>query len=236
MKITSHTVLHNLSIILNFSCYAGSSNTIVISSVVSVVLIVALAVAAAAIIIFALVFVQIKRKRAALLQQDYYDDTIPQSPIAKSVQDKKDGGRESSIDASYLSISTSNKCEPGDSDSLYATIGDAEAENDVCIRMNENLAYQPSTNFSSYATIGDTEASECIGMGENSAYQPSTNFSLASNSAYVTNAGVANEIELRGRCIDQMKELVKLHESGVLSDAEFERERLYYVNKMQELK
>ena len=177
MKITSHTVLHNLSIILNFSyCCTGSSNTIVISSVVSVVLIVALAVVAAAIIIFALVFVRVKRKRAALLQRDYYDDTIPQSPIAKSVQDKKDGGRESSIDASYLSISTSNKCEPEDSDSLYATIGDAEAENDVCIIMNENSAYQPSTNFSSYTTIGDTEAGECIGMDENSVYQPSTNF------------------------------------------------------------
>ena len=43
-------------------------------------------------------------------------------------------------------------------------------------------------------------------------------------------------IELRGKCIDQIKEIVKLHEIGVLSDTEFERERLYYVNKMQELK
>ena len=43
-------------------------------------------------------------------------------------------------------------------------------------------------------------------------------------------------IELRGKCIDQIKEIVKLHDIGALSDAEFERERLYYVNKMQELK
>ena len=43
-------------------------------------------------------------------------------------------------------------------------------------------------------------------------------------------------IELRGMCIDQIKETVKLHEIGALSDTEFERERLYYVNKMQELK
>ena len=43
-------------------------------------------------------------------------------------------------------------------------------------------------------------------------------------------------IELRGKCIDQIKEIVKLHEIGALSDTEFERERLYYANKMQELK
>ena len=43
-------------------------------------------------------------------------------------------------------------------------------------------------------------------------------------------------IELRGKYIDQIKEIVKLHEIGALSDAKFERERLYYVNKMQELK
>ena len=31
-------------------------------------------------------------------------------------------------------------------------------------------------------------------------------------------------------------EVLVLHEIGALSDTEFERERLYYVNKMQELK
>ena len=143
-----------------------ADNIIVITSVVSVVIIIVLTCAVASLIIFALVFVRIKRKRA--LQHDY-DYAIPQLP--KGIQDQQqntvDGRQESSIDVSNtfpLATTTSNECEPAESNSLYATIGDVEE--DVCIRMDENSAYQPSTNFS-----------------------------FARNPAYGTNVGIAPEIE-----------------------------------------
>ena len=166
-----------------------------------------LAVAVATLTIFALVFVRVKRKRAALLRHDY-DYAIPQLPksIQNQQQNTTDGRQESGINTFPLASTTSHEGEPTELNSLYATIGDTDA--DVCIRMDENSV----------------------------AHQSSTNFSFARNPAYGTDVGIAHEIELRGKCIDQMKEKVKLHETGALSDAEFERERLYYVNKMQELK
>ena len=63
----------------------------------------------------------------------------------------------------------------------------------------------------------------------------STSGSLAGPTTNLTLSPETWTIELRGKCIDQIKEIVKLHDIGALSDAEFERERLYYVNRMQEL-
>ena len=148
------------------------ADIIVTISVVSVAIIMVLAVAI--IVTFALVFVRVKRKRAALLQHDY-DYPIPQLP--KGIQNQQqneimhtmDGRQESSIDifnTSLFARTTSKEGEPADSDSFYATIGDTKA--DVRIRMNENSAYQSSTNFS-----------------------------LARNPAYGTNVDIAPGIETK---------------------------------------
>ena len=58
----------------------------------------------------------------------------------------------------------------------------------------------------------------------------------AKQGACSTTSPGSQTIELRGKCIQQIKELVSLRDMGALNEEEFERERLYYVNKMQELK
>ena len=131
-------------------------------SVVPVVTIMVLAVAA--IVIFALVFVGVRRKRAALLQHDY-DDMYPVPQLLQSIKDQQqintiDGRQESSIDASPFA----NEGEGADSNPLYVTIPDTEA--DICVRMEENSAYQPSTCY----------------------------FTFVRNPAYGTNVGIAPEI------------------------------------------
>ena len=140
--------------------YADIVTTSVISS--GIVIIVVLAVVG-----FALMFVGVRRKRAALLQHDY-DDMYPVPQLAQSIKDQQqintiDGRQEHSIDV-FNTPPFANEGEPADSNSLYATIPDTEA--DVCVRMEENSAYQPSTNFV-----------------------------FATNPAYGTNIGTAPEIE-----------------------------------------
>ena len=119
------------------------------------------------VIICTLVFVGVRRKQAALKTSHNINDD--RHPIPRLLpQDQQqistiDGRQESSI----LDLNNSpfaNEGEPAESNLLYATIPDTEV--DVHIRMDENSAYQPSTNFL-----------------------------FATNPAYGTNIGIAPEIE-----------------------------------------
>ena len=56
--------------------------------------------------------------------------------------------------------------------------------------------HETSKSNSLYATIGDVEEDVCIRMDENSAYQPTdASFSFGRNPAYGTNVAIAPEIE-----------------------------------------
>ena len=129
-----------------------------ISVVSSVAVVVLLAVIGVVICILMFVGANYKRKRAALLQNDYDDiHLMPQLPQNKSDEQQIDGRQESSIDV-LNSSPFANEGEPAENNS-------------------------------------DTRADFHMQMDENSAYQPSTNFVFATNPVFGTNAGTAPDIE-----------------------------------------
>ena len=115
-----------------------------VSVVSAVIVVLAIIITVATLIIITSVFIRIRRKRAALLQHEY---EIPQMP--EMILDQQRNTIDRRQEHSILNVSNalaSTESEPTELDSLYATIGEREAN--ICIIMNANSAYQASTNFS----------------------------------------------------------------------------------------
>ena len=112
-----------------------------VSVVSAVIVVLAIIITVATLISITSVFIRIRRKRAALLQHEY---EIPQMP--EMILDQQRNTIDRRQEHSILNALASTESEPTELDSLYATIGEREAN--ICIIMNANSAYQASTNFS----------------------------------------------------------------------------------------
>ena len=56
----------------------------------------------------------------------------------------------------------------------------------------------------------------------------------ASPSTTTAISPASRTMELRGKCITHIEELVELRDAGALTPEEFDKERLFYIKKMDE--
>ena len=168
---------NNCSLKVDFFCIITDMVTRSVNQISIVVIVMVPAVTIAVIVTSVLVFVGVKRKRAGHLQHEYDYPIIRLPPRVPYQQQMStiipiEGRQESSIIAFNTPESPFSSTTLNDSERAIA----------------ESTDSHPTTCL-------NTEADIYVRMDENSAYQPSTNFLFARNPAYGTNVAIALEIE-----------------------------------------